>query len=127
LLVGELNHLYVQQRSLHVGDADAAGFSWIDANDVNHSVLAFLRRSGPAEEDILCVFNFTPVPRYNYRLGVDVEGYWQEMLNSDAQAFGGSGQGNQGGVEAAPYPSHGRPFSMVLTLPPLAALFLRVR
>jgi 1,4-alpha-glucan branching enzyme len=64
---------------------------------------------------------------HNYRLGVDVEGYWQEILNSDASAFGGSGQGNQGGVESAPYPSHGRPFSMVLTLPPLAALFLRVR
>ncbi|MBN2573634.1 MAG: 1,4-alpha-glucan branching protein GlgB [Deltaproteobacteria bacterium] len=125
-LVGELNRLYRQERSLYVGDAAPAGMSWIDANDANHSVLAFLRRSGSPEDDVLCVFNFTPVPRCNYRLGVDVEGYWQEILNSDAQAFGGSGQGNQGGVEAAPYPSHGRRFSVVLTLPPLAALFLRV-
>ena len=124
LLVGELNRVYREQRSLHELDAQAAGFSWIDASDSAQSVVAFLRLSEPPVERVLCVFNFTPVPRRNYRLGVDQQGYWQEILNSDASAFGGSGLGNQGGVEAEPNPSHGRPFSVNLTLPPLGALFL---
>jgi len=125
LLVGELNQLYRNERCMHELDADPAGFTWIDANDTTHSVIAFLRKSGPPEESILCVFNFTPVPRHNYRLGVDREGLWREILNSDAGAFGGSGHGNQGGVEAAPFPSHGRQFSLNLTLPPLGALFFK--
>ena len=125
LLVGELNRLYGSERSLYELDTNPAGFSWIDANDSTHSVLAFLRESRPPVESVLCVFNFTPLPRRNYRLGVDREGFWSELLNSDAGAFGGSGYGNQGGVEAAPYPSHGRPYSLNLTLPPLGALFLK--
>jgi 1,4-alpha-glucan branching enzyme len=70
------------------------------------------------------VLNCTPLPRRNYRIGVDKPGLWTELLNTDAPAFGGSGQGNLGGVEAAPVPSHGKPFSLNLTLPPLGALFL---
>jgi 1,4-alpha-glucan branching enzyme len=125
LLVGELNRIYREQRSLHELDARAEGFSWIDASDSAQSVLAFLRLSEPPVERVLCVFNFTPVPRRNYRLGVDQSGYWPEILNSDASAFGGSGLGNQGGVAAEPHPSHGRPCSVNLTLPPLGALFLK--
>jgi 1,4-alpha-glucan branching enzyme len=125
LLIGELNRLYRAERSLHELDADPAGFTWVDANDGHHSVLAFVRKSANPVESILCVFNFTPVPRYNYRLGVDRDGLWSELLNSDAAAFGGSGHGNHGGVEAAPYPSHGRRFSVNLTLPPLGAVFLK--
>jgi 1,4-alpha-glucan branching enzyme len=127
LLVGELNRLYRAQSGLHALDADPAGFTWVDANDSTHSVLAFLRNGAKPGDSVLCVFNFTPVPRHNYRIGVDRDGFWSEILNSDAEAFGGSGHGNQGGVEAAPYPSHGRKFSLNLTLPPLGALFLKPR
>jgi 1,4-alpha-glucan branching enzyme len=71
------------------------------------------------------VFNFTPVPRHNFRIGVPADGFWEELVNTDAKEFGGSGQGNLGGVEAFPVASHGRPLSLNLTLPPLAAVFLR--
>ena len=71
------------------------------------------------------VCNFTPVPRHNYRVGVPASGYWREILNSDADIYWGSGQGNIGGVEAVPFPYHGRPYSFNLTLPPLAILYLK--
>ena len=74
---------------------------------------------------ILAVLNNTPVPRFNYRLGVPRDGLWAEVLNTDAAAFGGSGHGNVGGVQATPVPSHGHPFSVNLTLPPLGALYLK--
>jgi 1,4-alpha-glucan branching enzyme len=128
LLVGELNRLYRSEPSLHELDADPAGFEWIAADDVENSVYAFLRRgrnSDAAGAPILAVFNNTPVPRFNYRLGVPVDGMWAEILNTDAAAFGGSNHGNVGGVSANPVPSHGRAFSVNLTLPPLGALFLK--
>jgi len=74
---------------------------------------------------LLFVCNFTPVPRHNYRVGVPLECNWKEMLNSDAPLYGGSGQGNMGGLMAAPLPIQGRPYSLNLTLPPLAVLVLR--
>jgi 1,4-alpha-glucan branching enzyme len=73
---------------------------------------------------VACVFNFTPVPRHNYRLGVPRAGRWRELVNTDAVDYGGSGQGNLGGVETTLAGCHGRPYSLVLTLPPLAAVFL---
>ena len=82
------------------------------------------RAETPADE-ILIVCNFTPVPRYGYRVGVPSGGFWRELLNSDAQEYGGSGMGNLGGVHADAQPTHGRPFSVSLTLPPLSALFLK--
>jgi 1,4-alpha-glucan branching enzyme len=125
LLVGELNRLYRGEPSLHELDTDAAGFEWISADDADHSVYAFLRKARDPRECLLAVFNCTPVPRQNYRLAVPSEGVWAEVLNTDGSAFGGSNQGNVGGVTATPVPSHGRSFSVNLTLPPLGALFLK--
>ncbi|HVT06194.1 MAG TPA: 1,4-alpha-glucan branching protein GlgB, partial [Polyangia bacterium] len=126
LLVGELNRLYRSEPGLHRRDADPRGFEWVAADDVENSVYAFLRKGDEGQPPILCVYNCTPIPRFNYRIGVPGEGVWSEILNSDAAAFGGSNHGNIGGVEATPVPSHGRPYSLNLTLPPLGALYLKL-
>jgi 1,4-alpha-glucan branching enzyme len=123
-LVGELNRV-LREKAMHELDFDEAGFAWIDPNDADQSVLSFERRGRDRKSRIVVVLNCTPLVRRNYRIGVDVSGWWEETLNTDAVVFGGSGQGNLGGVEAAPVPSHGRPFSLSLTLPPLSAVFLR--
>ena len=122
--VADLNRIYREQPSLHEGDVQPSGFEWIECHDAEQGVLAFLRRSrsGPP---VLVAFNFTPVPRLNYRLGVPEEGVWRELLNSDSRDYGGAGLGNCGASAAEPLPSHGRPWSLRLTLPPLAAVFLR--
>jgi 1,4-alpha-glucan branching enzyme len=122
LVLGELNRLYRDLPALQ-RDCDPGGFAWIAAHDAANSVLAF-ERIGRHGEPALAVFNFTPVPRHNYRLGVPRGGVWRELLNTDAVELGGSGQGNAGGIEASPVPAHGRPFSLNLTVPPLAALIL---
>jgi len=88
-------------------------------------VLSFLRKPLKSGSPILAVFNFTPVPRLNYRIGVPKGGIWKEILNSDAQEYGGSGLGNMGQVVALESPCHGRPFSLELTLPPLAVMFFK--
>jgi 1,4-alpha-glucan branching enzyme len=108
---------------LYETDASPEGFEWIDANDADQSTLSFLRRSG---EETLAVFcNFTPVPRHNFRAGVPDTGRWLEVLNTDAPIYGGSGMGNLGAVEATPIHAHGRPYSLVLTLPPLSVVAFR--
>jgi len=89
------------------------------------SVVALLRKGKEGESPILIVCNFTPVPRLGYRVGVPLGGYWKELLNSDAHEYGGSGMGNMGGTEALPETTHGRPYTLPLTLPPLGALFLK--
>jgi len=121
-LIGELNRI-LRIPAMHELDTEPAGFEWIDANDADQSVLSFERRDR-AGNRVVIVLNCTPVVRRNYRIGVDRAGNWREILNTDAPAFGGSGQGNLGSVEASPLPSHGRPFSLNLTLPPLGAVFL---
>jgi 1,4-alpha-glucan branching enzyme len=121
--VGDLNRVLKQRAALHSRDTDAHGFEWIDAADGEQSVLSYLRR-GSADELLLVVCNFTPIPRFNYRVGVPVGGAWREVLNSDAPLYGGSGLGNLGSVEAVPLPAHGRYYSLPLTLPPLAAVLL---
>jgi 1,4-alpha-glucan branching enzyme len=123
-LVEDLNRLYGAEPALHELDCDGAGFEWIDCNDAEHSVVSFLRRSRSGEE-IAVVCNFTPVPRQSYRIGVPRGGFWRELLNSDSKDYWGSGQGNLGGVEAAPAGYHGQRYSLSLTLPPLAAVFLK--
>ena len=123
--VEDLNHFYRSQPALYQLDFDPAGFEWIDCNDIEHSVVSLIRKGHTADDVVLAVCNFTPVPRFKYRLGVPQPGYWQELLNSDAKEYGGSGQGNLGGVEAAPIPLHGRPYSLTITLPPLATVFFR--
>ena len=106
-------------------DFDSSGFEWVDSSDAERSVVSFLRKGRGSGDLTLFVCNFTPVPRQNYRVGVPFGGHWLEMLNSDAPLYGGSGQGNGGGVDATPLPIHGRPHSLNLTLPPLGILALR--
>ncbi len=123
--VRDLNNLYSSQRALHEMDCDPAGFEWVDANDTDNSVLSFIRKAKSSGEVFLAMLNFTPVVRTGYRVGVPQGGYWAELLNSDAKDYGGSGAGNMGGLKAAHIPSHGRSNSLLLTLPPLSALFLK--
>jgi 1,4-alpha-glucan branching enzyme len=122
--VADLNRTYRQEPALHALDCDPAGFEWVDCSDSEASVISLLRAGPPGTRPILVVSNFTPVPRTNYRTGVPAGGAWQELLNSDGRDYGGSGWGNLGTIEAAPVPAHGRPFSLMLTLPPLSILFL---
>ena len=121
----ELNRLYRETPALHEVDFRPEGFEWIDFRDVENSVVSFLRRGKEPGDGIVCVFNFTPVTRQGYRLGVPFPGRYREALNSDAAEFGGSGAGNFGSVDAQDKPWMNRPYSVSLTLPPLGALFLR--
>jgi 1,4-alpha-glucan branching enzyme len=123
--VEDLNRLYRNERALHALDFDWRGFSWIDCNDAMQSTISLIRRGSVPEDTLIGVFNFTPVPRHNYRIGAPAEGFWKEILNSDATLYGGSGQGSLGGVDTAPISFHGQPFSINLTLPPLAAVFFK--
>jgi 1,4-alpha-glucan branching enzyme len=120
--VRDLNTLYRGQPSLHEFDSNAAGFEWVDCKDWQRSIISFLRRGQNAQEPILFVCNFTPVVRENYRVGVPLEGSWKEILNSDAPLYGGSGQGNLGGLSTIPLPMHGRPFTLNMRLPPLGVV-----
>ncbi|MBI3469043.1 MAG: 1,4-alpha-glucan branching protein GlgB [Planctomycetes bacterium] len=123
--VRDLNTTYRGEPALHQLDCDSAGFEWVDCNDWEQSTITFLRKGKQPGDVVLVVCNFTPVPRQNYRVGVPCGGPWDEILNSDAPLYGGSGQGNLGGGTAAPVPWHGRPHSLNLTLPPLALLALK--
>ena len=123
-LVRDLNRLYRAEPALWERDFDPSGFEWIELNDAAANVLAYLRRSGDGGRVLACVANLSPVVREGYRVGLPHGGRWVEALNTDATAYGGSGQGNGGAVEATPVPWHGQPFSAVLTLPPLAVLWL---
>jgi 1,4-alpha-glucan branching enzyme len=125
--VEDLNQLYRRHKALYTSDFSSEGFQWIDCNDAFQSTLSFIRQDNSKNNDMIIVSNFTPVPRYNYRIGVSGEGIWQECLNSDSENYGGSNQGNLGDVETSPVPSHGRPFSLNLTLPPLGIVFFKKR
>ena len=123
--VQDLNRAYRSEPALHELDCDAAGFEWVDCNDSAQSTLAFLRKPKSGRPAVLVVFNFTPIPRQNYHVGVPYPGDWTEILNSDAGEYGGSGQGNLGGRESSPVGEHGRPYSLTITLPPLAMVVFR--
>ncbi len=123
--VQDLNRVYRDERGLHELDFDQRGFEWIDCNDSDSSVLSFIRKGSGPEDTLVVACNFTPVPRHNYMIGVDSGGYWKEVLNSDATPYGGSGQGNIGGVEAAPISCHGRSHCLNLVLPPLAMVLFK--
>jgi 1,4-alpha-glucan branching enzyme len=123
--VRDLNTLLRGEPALHELDAEAAGFEWIDCKDAARSVVSFLRRARDPNNMLLFVCNFTPIVRSNYRVGAPCGGFWREILNGDAPLYGGSGQGNMGGVEAAPLPLHGRPWSLNITVPPLAVVAFR--
>lgn len=124
-LVQDLANLYRDQPALHELDFESKGFEWVDCNDAMHSTLSYLRRGLKPEDIILVVCNFTPVVHESYRVGVPRSGYWREILNSDALDYGGSGQGNLGGIQTETLPYHGRPFSLNLRLPPLSALYFK--
>ncbi|HEX9796788.1 MAG TPA: 1,4-alpha-glucan branching protein GlgB [Anaerolineales bacterium] len=121
----DLNQLYRQEPALHAADFEPEGFAWLEPNDWEQSVISFFRREPGGGPPLLIVANFTPVVRHNYRLGVPQGGRWLELNNSDAKDYYGSGQGNLGSVEAAPLPSHGHPYSLTLTVPPLGVLYLK--
>ena len=123
--VQDLNRLYRNEKALCETDFDSQGFLWIDANDVEHSTFSLLRKSHTPGAEILAVFNFTPVPRFNYKIGVPYGGEWKEILNSDALEYGGNGYGNQGRATAEALPSHGLPYSLRLALPPLGSVFFK--
>jgi 1,4-alpha-glucan branching enzyme len=122
--VRDLNALYRNLPALHARDCEAEGFRWIVVNDEAQSVIAFLRMGAEGDAPVAVVCNFTPVPRLAYRIGLPTPGHWREALNSDAEYYGGSNMGNLGGVVAEARPAHGFSASAVVTLPPLATLFL---
>jgi len=126
-LVHELNGLYQREPALHEVEYDWTGFEWMDPNDGDNSALSFVRRAKDPADWLLVVCNFTPVVRHGHRVPVPAPGYYEEVLNTDAQIYGGGNAGNMGGVEARQEPYLGKPCSLVLTLPPLAVLYLRLR
>jgi len=122
--LGDLNRLYREDPAFWERDVEPEGFEWIDANDAENSIFSFLRNpreGGP----VVAVFNCTPNPRDNYRIGVPAAGHWREILNSDGAPYGGTNHGNLGGVDAEAVPLHGRTHSLTLTLPPLGVVFLK--
>ncbi len=126
-LVQELNRLYRSQPALYQVDYHWDGFQWVDFHDLDHSVIAFLRRAADASDFLLVCGNFTPVPRSGYRFGVPEPGLYEELLNTDAVEFGGSGVGNAAGALAEPVAAHGREQSISITLPPLGVVVLKRR
>jgi 1,4-alpha-glucan branching enzyme len=121
-LVRDLNHLYRSLPALHQRDCEPDGFEWIVGNDSDQSVFAFLRRGQDPTDVAIVVCNFTPVVRPSYRVGVPAGGFWQERLNTDSDFYGGSNVGNAGLVAAEPEESHGKSWSIAISLPPLATL-----
>jgi 1,4-alpha-glucan branching enzyme len=119
----DLNTVYKREEALYELDCSSTGFEWIDANDAEQSVITFLRKGTTTNTLVAVAFNMTPVPRYGYHIGVPRGGYWHEVLNSDADRYGGSNVGNSGGVEAIAQQTHGRPYCLPATLPPLGAVF----
>jgi 1,4-alpha-glucan branching enzyme len=125
-LVKDLNGLYRDEPALHQLDCESGGFEWLEASDAETSILAWLRKGRDGTAPILVVCNFTPTPRPAYRLGLPAAGRWREILNTDAETYGGSGMGNLGMIEAVEVASHGRPFSARIALPPLATVWFRL-
>jgi len=122
-LVRDLNRHYRSLPALHARDCEPAGFDWLIADDNQNSVYAWARHSGGGDPPVVVVSNFTPVPREGYVLPLPRAGRWREVLNSDAAAYGGSGLGNMGEIQAEAVPSHGKPASAKVLLPPLATLY----
>jgi 1,4-alpha-glucan branching enzyme len=122
-LVGDLNRVYKSSPALYSQDFTPSGFTWLDANDREGNVLAYLRW-GSDGSVIACVLNFAPMPHSGYRIGLPFAGVWREAINSDSELYGGSGAGNMGAVVASDHPSHGQPASATITIPPLGALWL---
>ncbi len=120
-----LNDLYRAEPALYEIDFHGSGFEWIDFHDAEHSIISFVRYAKERKDYLVFVCNFTPAPHQNYRIGMPEVGFYREIFNSDAAIFGGSNMGNGGGVNTEPTPSHGRPASVKLTLPPLGVIVLK--
>jgi 1,4-alpha-glucan branching enzyme len=125
--VQDLNWHYGAEPALHEADFTPAGFRWIECNDSEHSVVSLVRYGRDARECLVLIFNFTPVPREAWRFGVPEPGRYDEILNSDSALYGGGNVGNLGGITSEPVPDHGFEHSVVLTVPPLGALYLKRR
>ncbi len=123
--VKDLNMLYMDEPALYELDFDPNGFQWIDFQDADSTIISFIRKGNLPDDLILFVFNFTPVPRINYRIGAPLAGFYREIINSDSSYYGGSNTGMAGGVTAEPIPCHGRPYSINLNLPPLGMIALK--
>jgi len=124
-LVGDLNRLYRAEPALHERDCEPGGLQWIDCNDRVGGVLSFVRQGFDPQDLMVVVMNLTAQPREGYRIGVPRPGHWVERLNSDAACYGGQNWGNQGRLQAEEIPCHGHPWSLLLTAPPLGAIFLQ--
>jgi 1,4-alpha-glucan branching enzyme len=120
-----LNLLYRGEPALYELDFVNDGFEWGDLSDWEQSVVSYFRKGKDLKEVLLVVINFTPVPRHHYLVGVTSGGYWREVLNSDAHEYGGSGQGNFGGVDSLPVPMHGKKHSLSITVPPLGMVIFK--
>jgi 1,4-alpha-glucan branching enzyme len=125
-LVRDLNRLYREEPALRELDLSHEGFQWIDFHDRDQNVFCFARRGHAPESTLVCVFNFSPVPRTDYRVGVPRYGHYAEVLNTDAAVYGGGNMGNLGGVKAEEVPAHNFGDSVRLTLPPLGAVWLKL-
>ena len=125
--VRDLNHFYRNEPALFEVDFQDSGFQWVDCHDSDTSVISYLRKNRAQDSLVLTICNATPVPRHNYKVGVPESGFWKEVLNSDSKEYGGSGQGNLGGVEAVPVAVHGHFQSLTVTLPPLSAVIFSWR
>ncbi|MFC1931550.1 1,4-alpha-glucan branching protein GlgB [Chloroflexota bacterium] len=123
--VKSLNQLYQREPALYEMDREPGGFEWIDANDALQSVISFIRKGKSTDDIILIACNFTPTTHLKYRLGVPRDGFWKELLNSDAKEYGGSGQGNPMSLRASKTPTHGRPYSIEVMLPPLSVVYFK--
>ena len=125
--VKELNHLYRNEPAFYEIDFSWEGFKWIDFSDQQNSVIAFIRKGKNKNEVLVFACNFTPIPRENYRLGVPLLGYYNEIMNSDSEHYGGSNMGNEGGAQAEEIKQHEQPFSIMITLPPLSTVIFKCR
>lgn len=123
-LVRDLNRVYRETPALHINDTRPEGFEWIESNDAEASVYSWIRKGAATDAMVVALVNMTPVDR-QYRVGLPAGGHWAELLNTDAAAYGGGNRGNLGGVTAEQVPWHGRPWSALVTLPPLSAVYLK--
>ena len=123
--VADLNRIYKNEPALYQNDFDSTGFQWIDSTDTEQSIIAFIRRAKDPANFIVCVCNFTPVPRYHYHVGVPRDGTYRELFNSDSKHYGGSNLGNNGAVDSIPEKEQHFSHSLILTLPPLSMLWLK--
>ena len=123
--VKDLNRIYVSEPALYEIDYDPSGFEWIDFRDTDSNIVSFIRRGKASDQILVFVFNFTPVPRMDYRIGAPHPGFYKELINSDSTVYGGSNIGMGGGIKAESRPWHGQPYSFSLHLPPLGMLVLK--